>query len=118
MNCSKIHLELFHYIMSYFYSYYRLSQFALECKGSDRQDVKMMKTVMSKSVAAGFKTFAPDILKLNQERCPDMNLETEESNLARLSELAEIVEMAATCYDIFESRVIEDKSDMFKCSFR
>ena len=61
-------------------------------------DVKIMTNVISHSVAAAFRTFYP--------------------NDVRLLELADILENAATCLEILQSRVIEDKKDKFKCAFR
>ena len=76
----------------------RFEEFYLEAKGSDRMNVKYMTTVISHQVCAGFRAFFP------QDE--------------RLLELADILEEAAFCLQIMQSRVIEDKRDKFNCAFR
>ena len=61
-------------------------------------NARIMSNVISHSVAAAFRTFYP--------------------NDARLLELADILENAAICLEILQSRVIEDKENKFKCAFR
>ena len=74
----------------------------MDAKGSDRMNPRHMTAVISETTSAAFKTFKSEDI----------------SDHPRIMELAELLELAATCLKIMQSRVIEDKSDKWKCAFR
>ena len=80
----------------------RLEQFQIDAKGSDRMNPRHMTAVISHTVAAAFRTFKPK----------------DPEDHARILELADLLELGATCRQIMQSRVIEDKSDKFNCALR
>ena len=65
-------------------------------------NVKHMTTVISHTLAAAFRTFKP----------------ADPEDHARILELADLLELGATCFQIMQSRVIEDKKDKFNYAFR